>query len=391
MSSLVKISDIIDVRDGTHDSPKYVSSGYPLITSKNLVNGKIILDTVNYISEADFININKRSKVENGDILYSMIGSIGNIAKVDQDPQFAIKNVALFKKSERIDNCYLFHLLKSNVVNSQIDIESKGGTQKFVSLGILRNLKIPLPLLSEQKRIAELLDAADSLRQKDKALLEKYDQLAQSLFLEMFGDPVKNEKGWEKIVISSFTTVSSGSTPSRENDDNFNGKIPWVKTGEVNGKRIITTEESISHNALEKSSCKLYPIDSVIVAMYGQGKTRGQIGILGIEATTNQACAVILPSERMNSNFLFNQLLLCYDDLRKLGRGGNQPNLNSGLIKNYMVLCPPISLQNQFAKQVQLIERQKELTKKNLEKSEELFGALMGEVFLNEKGYIDRV
>ena len=118
--------------------------------------------------------------------------------------------------------------------------------------------------------------------------------------------------------------------------------------------------------------------------MYGQGKTRGQIGILGIEAATNQACCVLRPSNKMDFQFLYYNLSMLYHDLRSLGRGGNQPNLNLGLLKNYELINPPLSLQTQFAKQVQMIETQKQQAQQALAKSEDLFQSLLQRAFKGE-------
>ena len=200
----------------------------------------------------------------------------------------------------------------------------------------------------------------------------------------MFGDPVGNPKHWDKLELATLGKISSGSTPSREINDYYKGNIPWVKTGEVNGTRIIKTTECISEQALKNSSCKLYPAGSLVIAMYGQGKTRGQVGVLGVEASTNQACAVIPPSNQMNYDYLFMLLKLCYEDLRRLGRGGNQPNLNSGLIKSYCVISPPINLQNQFAELIQAIEAQKKQARTSLQKSEDLFNSLLQRAFKAE-------
>lgn len=248
----------------------------------------------------------------------------------------------------------------------------------------LKELKIPLPPLAEQQKIAAILDAADSVRQKDQQLVERYAALSQSLFLEMFGDPVTNPMGWEKMELGSLAKISSGSTPTRDTPENYVGNIPWVKTGEVKGADITHTSECISEKALANSSCKVYPSGSLIIAMYGQGKTRGQVGRLAIEAATNQACAVIPPSSLINYDFLFSLLKLSYEDLRGLGRGGNQPNLNSGLIKSYSVITPPIALQKQFAERIQLIEAQKQQAQRSLEKSEALFNSLLQRAFTGE-------
>ena len=115
-----KLSEVADVRDGTHDSPKYIEKGFPLITSKNLLqNGNINFDNVNYISEKDYMKINKRSEVSNGDILFGMIGTIGNPVLVKSNKKFAIKNVALIKEEKNLKNSYLIHYLNSNKISKQ--------------------------------------------------------------------------------------------------------------------------------------------------------------------------------------------------------------------------------------------------------------------------------
>lgn len=292
------------------------------------------------------------------------------------DFPFKVKSSAmkiLKADSNKADIRFLYYLLLTIKVNS--------AQHKRYWISKFSKIKIPLPPLEEQQRIARLLDEADRLRQLDKALIEKYDALTQSLFLDMFGDPVTNPKGWEKVELGSLGKISSGSTPSRKIAANFKGKIPWVKTGEVNGEIIFDTEEKISTEGLKNSSCKLNPINSLIIAMYGQGKTRGQVGILGIESATNQACAVIPPSVQMNQTFLFIQLKFCYHDLRNLSRGGNQSNLNVGLIKKYKCIFPDLHLQNQFAERVAIIEQQKQQAQEALQKSEDLFNGLLQDVF----------
>lgn len=294
----------------------------------------------------------------------------------------AYQRTYVIQANENLNGKFLYYFLDSYV--EKLREQSIGGVIKYIKLGNLTDAEIPLPNLATQQRIAAILDQSDAIIQNNRAIVQKYDALTQSLFLDMFGDPVKNEKGWEKIKLGDLSQISSGSTPSRLNDNYFSGNIPWVKTGEVNGKIILDTEEKITKEALENSSCKLYPKGSLIIAMYGQGKTRGQIGFLGIDATTNQACAVIPPSEKINFNYLFQLLKLNYEDLRSLGRGGNQPNLNSGLIKSYEVINPPITLQNLFAERVAVIEAQKQQAQLELAKSEELFQSLLQKAFKGE-------
>ena len=164
------------MRDGTHDSPKFVQQGYPLVTSKNITSGKLDLNGVKYISEKDYNEINKRSLVEKGDIIYAMIGTVGSPVIIDIEPNFAIKNVALFKFRDNkiLLNKYLKEVLEYETVQSQIDYELKGSNRSFVSLTILRNLQIPLPTIIEQKLIIKEIE---SLEKEQIALNDKIAKL----------------------------------------------------------------------------------------------------------------------------------------------------------------------------------------------------------------------
>ncbi len=144
--SLVRLGDICDVRDGTHDSPKYVEDGYPLLTSKNFSGGNVNFEGAKLISKADFDKVNQRSKVDKGDIVMPMIGTIGSPVIIDFDPNFAIKNVALIKFTKAgVKSEFIHALLSGNYLKRAVDRQGKGGTQKFLSLGDIRGLMVPLP------------------------------------------------------------------------------------------------------------------------------------------------------------------------------------------------------------------------------------------------------
>ncbi len=130
----VKLGDVVDVRDGTHESPKLISIGIPLVTSKNLKLNKIDFDNVSFISNEDHEKIKKRSGVNKGDILFSMIGTIGSLVIVDTDREFSIKNMALFKFDKNHSNSFFYFILQSNFIKEQIESNQQGGIQKFVSL-----------------------------------------------------------------------------------------------------------------------------------------------------------------------------------------------------------------------------------------------------------------
>ena len=152
-----RLGNCLDVRDGTHDTPKYVTNGIPLVTSKNLCNGKIDFTNIKYISYDDHRLISQRSKVDNGDIMYAMIGSIGNPVLYYGDEEFSIKNMALFK---RIQNGLLMEYVYWFLFFSQDNMKkfASGGVQSFVSLNYLRNYLIPVPPIQEQRRIVALIE-----------------------------------------------------------------------------------------------------------------------------------------------------------------------------------------------------------------------------------------
>ena len=188
----VKLYDVCDVRDGTHDSPKYFSeSPYKFITSKNLVNGKISFEDIKYISEQDYNKFNERSKVNYGDILMPMIGTIGNPVIVDipdSKIDFAIKNVALikFNKSNEVNNVYIKNLLMSDNFNRMLELTKKGGTQQFVALKDIRNFNIRLAPIELQNKFASFVEQIDK---------QEFEELkSEKLLKNLIDEGAKNVK-----------------------------------------------------------------------------------------------------------------------------------------------------------------------------------------------------
>ena len=169
-----ELNEICDVRDGTHDSPKYIDDGYPLITSKNVINGSISFEKVNLISEKDFNDINKRSKVDIGDILMPMIGTIGRPTIVKIEKKFAIKNVALIKTKNKISQDYIRLILNSNLFNDYINSKKRGGNQKFLSLGLIRQFKVPIPPKDVEKKLVAEINDEEKIILKNKDLISKF-------------------------------------------------------------------------------------------------------------------------------------------------------------------------------------------------------------------------
>ena len=221
------LKEVKDVRDGTHSSPKYIENGYPLVTSKNLTDSGLNLCDVSLISESDYNEINKRSKVEVGDILLGLIGTIGKPVLVDSDG-FAIKNVGLIKNSGEIQNQFLLQYLKTNLFNKYIQIEMAGNTQKFLGLETLRNTKVPVPSQEEQSAIGSLFRTLDDLLASYKDNLANYQSLKATMLSKMFpkaGQTVPEirmdgfEGKWQKYYLGDiFEQVSNYIEPSVENE-----------------------------------------------------------------------------------------------------------------------------------------------------------------------------
>lgn len=186
---LKPLGQICDVRDGTHDSPKFVQDGFPLVTSKNIKNGTIILDDVNFISKEDYDKINQRSKVDKGDILMPMIGTIGNPVIVDIEPTFAIKNVALIKfPGQKVKSKYVLFVLNSSLFAKYIEATKRGGTQNFISLKDIRSFNIPCPAVEIQERIIKEIEEEISIVEQNKRLIDIFKQKIADKISEVWGE-----------------------------------------------------------------------------------------------------------------------------------------------------------------------------------------------------------
>lgn len=244
---------------------------------------------------------------------------------------------------------------------------------------LLKELNIPIPPKFTQLAIVSELDKINELIRLKKEQLKDLDKLAQSIFYEMFGDPVENNREWEVKMLGEVCSVGTGSTPNRKNKDFYdNGIYPWVKSTEVCNLPIYSVEEYITQEALDKTNCTLYPQNTILMAMYGQGKTRGQIGLLKIEACTNQAVAAIVPTkEVVDENYICLHLMLMYEHIRNMARGGNQANLNLSIVKSIQILLPPLPLQHLFAQRIEQIEHQKSEVQKAITDLETLLASRM--------------
>ena len=308
------------------------------------------------------------------DIPAIIFGDHTRIIKYVDTPCFlGADGVKLLKaKDPNANYKYLYYAL------CNADIPNTGYNRHFKWL---KEIEIPAHSIEEQNSIVAQLQKIDTLSSLRKQQLSKLDELVKSRFIEMFGG-VHDSKIYPYKAVKELTDVVSGGTPSRDISEYWEeGTIPWVKTTELQNNIVTEVEEYITEQGLSNSSAKIVPSGTVLIAMYGQGKTRGMTAYLGIEACTNQACACILPSAQINQTFLWQFFILSYDNLRDMAKGGNQPNLNGNMIKNYPILCPPRELQEQFATFVEQTDKLKFEIQKSLEKLETLKKALMQKYF----------
>ena len=157
------------------------------------------------------------------------------------------------------------------------------------------------------------------------------------------------DEDWAASRIDEIASVTSGGTPSRSNSEYWDGNIPWVTTSLVDFNVIQTAEEFITQDGLKNSSAKLFPKNTILMAMYGQGITRGKVAILGIEATTNQACCAIKLNNSFDTHFIFQNLMNRYEEIRDLSNDGGQKNLSAGIIKEIEVVSPSKEEQTKIA------------------------------------------
>lgn len=322
--------------------------------------------------------------VEEGDILICKINPRINRVWIVGNHTEHIKIASsewIVVRTSKLNNCYLAYYFKSEKFNKMLcsQVTGIGGSLTRAQPKNVKTYQVPLLPLKMQNKVVEIIEELECIIKKRQSQITALDHLTQSIFWEMFKN-IQNKK-----KISEITEVQTGATPSRENPSFWkNGTIPWIKTGEVKMNYIEESEEFITEEALQNSSVSLLPYNTILVAMYGQGVTRGRVGILKMEATTNQACAAILPSKEFNSEFLFKQLNLNYKKLRDLGRGGNQPNLNLSLVKNFEVILPKLELQNEFNNISEDIELKKKKLRSSMSYLTNLLDSLLQKAFKGE-------
>lgn len=289
---------------------------------------------------------------------------------------------------------YLCFLTHTNEFVAHAKSTTSGVQHPRTSWASLRGFKLHIPPANERQRIGSILELVQRRIEQEERMVKLTTELKKALLHQLFTSGLHNEpqkqtdlgpipQTWQVTTLGEVAKFQTGGTPSRTNLDYWSGgDIPWIKTTEINYKVIEQAEELITRKALEHSAAKIFPKGTVVVAMYGQGVTRGRVGILGIDAATNQACAAITPydEDQIASPFIYFFLEFHYDHLRQLGHGANQRNLNMALLKSFPVAFPTLDEQTEIVRTLRILDSKLETHHRKHAALSAMFGTLLHEL-----------
>ncbi|MFV8352567.1 restriction endonuclease subunit S [Flavobacterium sp. XS2P14] len=373
-------------------SEDYLKAGIPLLRISNINNGVVNFKDDTICVAENYLETKKDFIVEKGDVVIALSGATtGKYGiYISNEPALLNQRIGIIKSnvSKKLDSKYFYFYL--NILKDEILRKAGGAAQPNISTKEIGILEIPLPNLPTQQKIATILDKADELRQYNKQLIEKYDALTQSLFLDMFGDPVNNEKGWEKKKLGDLGVFKNGLNYSKS----ANGKkVKILGVGDFKDYWKISNYDNLSIIEIESFPSKDFLLedgDLIFVRSNGNKDLVGRCLIAypnGEKVTYSGFCIRFRKNNsHLNEMYLVqlmrNKLFKKY--IFKNGRGANIQNINQELLSNIEIQLPPLNLQNQFAERVQLIEIQKQQAQEALAKSENLFQSLLQRAFKGE-------
>lgn len=307
-----------------------------------------------------------RKKVCKGDfVINSRSDRNGSAGASNLDGSVSLINIVL-RPEEGIHVPFIHHLLRSHPFQQEFYRNGQGIVADLwtTNYSMMRDIRLAMPSSIEQARIAEFLDREagkiDALITEQRRLIELLKEKRQAVISHAVTrglnphDPLKPSgvewlgeipNHWTVGALRYFATFSTGSTPSREVEEFWNGPIPWVKTGEINYDTIIETEESITPEGMNSCAVSLAPPGTLLMALYGQGVTRGRVALLGIQATFNQACVGIRAGQRMDPRFLRAFFIFAYPFIRSSGNETTQMNLNVSYVGGIRIPVPPLDEQ----------------------------------------------
>ncbi|HCE2390008.1 TPA: restriction endonuclease subunit S [Vibrio parahaemolyticus] len=345
-------------------SDEWFGGDIPWVTTGEL-RETVINGTKKNVSEKTIDTFSALRVYPAGSIAMAMYGAtIGRLGIFGVD---ATTNQAccVMTASDVIDNKYLFYWLwafRQDIINL-----SSGGGQPNINQEKVASLKISAPIIDEQTQIANFLDhetaKIDTLIEKQQQLIKLLKEKRQAVISHAVTKglnplaPMKDSgvewlgevpEHWGVSSLGYYASLNTGATPDRSNSSYWEGDVPWIKTGEVKYETIYKTEESISKLAVKQTSVQLSPPGTLLMAMYGQGVTRGRVAILGVHATYNQACVAITPNSHLFNEYLKVFFIAGYHAIRDGGNETSQMNLNADIVRKFKVTVPPINEQKEI-------------------------------------------
>ena len=353
----------------------FVKEGIPFINAGSLNNKRIDISKVNFITEEKYNSLSS-GKVEISDILFCLRGSLGKYSINTELTQGAIaSSLVLLRVMPELDVNYLANYLGSQGIRSQIYVNDNGSSQPNLSASNVKKFKIPLPPLPTQQKIAAILDEADKLRQLNKQLIAKYDELTQSLFLDMFGDYLNGDL----IPLKEVVKFSQG--------QQFGVELQSLepKNGYSRFLRIVDFTQGDDLRYVPNEDGKYYVnLDDIVIVRYGA--SAGFVGTNKEGVLANNLFKVNYDRNIFNQQYLFFtfQHRKFKGFVEKEAFGAAMPALSFKVMERFEIALPPINLQNQFAERVQAIEAQKVQAQQSLAKAEDLFNSLLQRAFKGE-------
>lgn len=385
---MAKLGEVcIQITDGSHNPPSGVEqSEYLMLSSKNIDDDFITLDSPRFLSHSDYIAENKRTTVSKGDLLMTIVGTIGRVAIVPEELKGIClqRSVAVIKpKREVVNNRYLMYQLQN--MRPFLEKEARGVAQKGIYLKQVSQLDIKLPELEHQMQIVKVLDKASKLIFLRRQQLAKLDELVKARFVEMFGEPSSNPMGWLQTTVGAECYYIKDGPHKSLTDVGMENGYPFISVRNiVNGYIDFSTAKYISEADYKDAIKKCCPEKGDI--LYSKGGTTGIAKLVDIDIKfANWVHLAVLKFNHNEFNGSFFEKMLncdyCYKQSQMLTKGIANRDLVLSAMAQIKIYKPPILLQNQFAAFVERIDQQKQTVQQSLEKLEVMKKALMQEYF----------
>lgn len=385
MNHKVKLKDIAIISSGSNAPKKeyFSKSGLPFIRAghlESLIDG---LDIRNLPKVNDVTSKNlKLKKAPKGSVLFAKSGMSCKKNRVykTNDESFIVNHLAcITPESENITNDYLKYFIEWYKPSRLIRDES----YPSIRLSDISNIELELPSLSTQSKITKTLNLAVKIIQIRQQQIEALSALKQSVFLEMFGDPITNNMDWNLKSLGELGDWKSGGTPRRKNKEYYQGSIPWLSSGELNNIYVYDSKEHITEQAIEESSAKLIEKNSLLLGMYDTAGLKSSIN--KINCSCNQAIAFTKLNEEVASlEFVYQTIQIMRKYLLNQQRGVRQKNFNLTMIKGIKIILPPIELQKCFSNNLKEIIHFEDKLNSSLFYYDSLYNSILHKAFNGE-------